>query len=40
LAEALETNGLVLLASSLVEKIFVRDKVFVGEVVLNLLMVS
>lgn len=38
--EALECNGLVLLATSLVEKVFVCDKVLVGEVVLNLLTVS
>lgn len=40
LTEALECNGLVLLATSLVEKVFVCDKVLVGEVVLNLPTVS
>jgi hypothetical protein len=40
LAELLDFIGLVLLAASLVEKEFVRGKVLIGEVVLNLLEVS
>lgn len=40
LTELPEFKGLVLLATDLFEKVCVLDKVLVGEVVLNLLMVS